>query len=75
MRTKWYCNGAFAMAFYLNIMDADGTGALQCYYEYQYKNVERGRIRMMHNIMVQSIMAGIENPSVTIGELLDMPEA
>jgi|GEM_PF-480118 len=74
MHSDWYCNGAVSTSFYLNIMDADGTGGLRCYYEYQYKNIKRERICLFHTIMMRSIAAGIQNPAITIGELLDMPD-
>ncbi len=71
IHTKWYCNGAFSSPYYLTIMDADGTGALRCYYEYQKHVVKPQRIREFQSLVEQAIMAGIENPSATIGEILD----
>jgi hypothetical protein len=71
IHTKWYCNGAFSSTYYLTIMDADGTGALRCYYEYQKHVVTAQRIREFHSLVEQAIMAGVENPSASIGEILD----
>ena len=71
LHTKWYCNGAFSSPNYLTMMDADGTGALRCYHEYQKHTVTAQRIREFQNLMHQAVMAGVSNPSITIGEILD----
>ena len=71
IHTKWYCNGAFSSTHYLTIMDADGTGALRCYHEYQKHVVTAQKIREFQSLTEQAVMAGIENPSATIGEILD----
>ena len=71
IHTKWYCNGAFSSPHYLTIMDADGTGALRCYHEYQKHVVTAQRLREFQSLIEQAVMAGIENPSATIGEILD----
>ena len=72
MHTKWYCNGVFSGTNYLTIMDADGTGALRCYHEYQYLNVKTERIREFHSLILQAIMAGVNDPSLTVGSILNM---
>ena len=72
LHSKWYCNGAFSSTNYLTIMDADGTGALRCYHEYQKHVIKPERIRLFQSLMVQAIMAGINSPSATIGEILDL---
>lgn len=71
IHTKWYCNGAFSSPHYLTIMDADGTGELRCYHEYQKHVVKAQRIRELQSLIEQSVMAGVENPSATIGQILD----
>jgi len=71
IHTKWYCNGTFSGSNYLTIMDADGTGALRCYHEYQQHNIKAQRIREFQTLMEQAVMMGVNNPSATIGEILD----
>jgi hypothetical protein len=71
IHTNWYCNGAFSSPYYLTMMDADGTGALRCYYEYQKHVIKAQRIREFQSLMEQAVMMGVENPSATIGEILD----
>ena len=74
IHTKWYCNGAFSSPHYLTIMDADGTGALRCYHEYQKHAIKAQRIRELQSLIEQAVMAGVENQSATIGEILDRIE-
>lgn len=71
LRTKWYCNGASSSVHYLTMMDADATGALRCYYEYQKHTVTARRVREFHSLMTQAVMAGVSNPTVTLGAILD----
>lgn len=71
LHTKWYCNGAFSTAHYLTIMDADGTGALRCYHEYQKHAIKATRIREFQSLMVQAIMTGVSSSTITIGGILD----
>ena len=72
LHTKWYCNGVFSSTNYLTIMDADGTGALRCYHEYQKHVVKAERIKEFHSLMAQSVMAGVKDPSMTVGGILDI---
>lgn len=71
LRTKWYCNGASSAVHYLTMMDADATGALRCYYEYQKHTIKAQRVREFHSLMTQAVMAGVSNPTMTIGSVLD----
>ena len=70
IHTKWYCNGTAGIQLYLTIMDDDGSGALRCYYEYQYKVISKEGIHRFHNGILKVIEAGLENENITLGELL-----
>lgn len=70
--TKWYCNGTAASNLGISIMDGDGTGALRCYYEYHDTMIKPQTLDAAHNFMNKVILTGIGNPSVTLGELLDL---
>lgn len=73
IRTKWYCSGTAAASIYLTIMDGDGTGALRCYYEYMTKIIKAETIRICHRYILNVIQAGMENPAITVKDLLDLP--
>ncbi len=72
-RTMWYGNGATAIAAYLTVMDDDGTGGLRCYWEHSLTRMPATYIDDAHDFMVRVIRAGIERPTITLGELMDMP--
>lgn len=72
-RTMWYGNGATAIAAYLTIMDDDGSGGLRCYWEHSLTRMPARYIEDAHDFMVRAIRAGIERPTITLGELMDLP--
>lgn len=71
--TMWYGNGATAIAAYLTIMDDDGSGGLRCYWEHSLTRMPAAYIEDAHDFMVRAIRAGVERPSITLGELMDLP--
>ena len=72
VRTKWYCNGVSSQPFYLTVMDDDGSGGLRCYYEYQRSVVQQQTVLDFHTDLVSTMLTGVENPVLTIGQLLDL---
>ena len=72
-KTMWYGNGATAIAAYLTIMDDDGSGGLRCYWEHSLSRMPARYIEEAHDFMVRAIRAGVERPSITLGELMDLP--
>ncbi len=72
LHTEWYCNGVFSGTHYLTIMDDDGNGGLRCYHEYQIHAVKTQRIKELQSLMEQAVMAGVADPFVTIGTILDI---
>ena len=51
------------------------TGGIMMHYMYRTKIVTPIDVHLLHSNMVEIIMRGIENPDVTIGELMDEVEA
>ena len=72
-KTEWYGNGATAIAAYLTVMDDDGSGGLRCYWEHSLTRMPARYIEDAHDFMVRAIRAGIERPTITLGELMDLP--
>ncbi len=72
VHTKWYCNGVSSQPFYLTVMDDDGSGGLRCYYEYQRSVVKRHTVLGFHDDLVNVMLTGVENPGLTVGQLLDL---
>jgi len=73
-KTMWYGNGATAIAVYLTVMDDDGSGGLRCYWEHSLTRMPAKYIEDAHDFMVRAIRAGIERPTITLGELMDLPD-
>lgn len=69
IETRWHSNGASAMPLYITIMDADGSGGLKCYFEHITKQISKETVKNMHDYITKVILAGIENPSITLEEL------
>jgi hypothetical protein len=72
-KTMWYGNGATALAAYLTVMDDDASGGLRCYWEHSITRMPDHYIEEAHDFMVRAIRAGIERPTITLGELMDLP--
>ena len=72
IKSKWIGNGVAAQPFYLTVMDGDGTGALRCYYEYWKQTFTPEIVRQFHSEIVKTILAGVENDGITVGDLLDL---
>jgi len=70
--TNWYENGSFSGVIYLTVMDGDGTGALKCYYQHRLKRISEQTIRKLHSYLQDFILAGVENDTRTIGDLLSL---
>ena len=70
--TMWHCNGASATDCYLTIMDDDGSGALRCYWEHRTARVKTSDIDFAQSAMLQVLRAGIADPQLTIGQLMDL---
>jgi hypothetical protein len=54
-------------------MDDDGSGGLRCYWEHSLTRMPAKYIDEAHDYMVRAIGAGIERPTITLGELMDLP--
>ncbi len=72
-KTMWWGNGATAIAAYLTVMDDDGSGGLRCYWEHSLTRMPAKYIDDVHDFMVRAIRAGVERPTITLGELMDLP--
>jgi hypothetical protein len=56
-------------------MGDDGSGGLRCYWEHSFTRMSATYIEQAHDFVVRAIRAGIERPSITLGELMDLPSS
>ena len=62
--------GHFVCVLYDMIVPSFDDGGLDFYYEYQTHKLNPQDLESMHKNMIKTIEAGIENPNMTIGEIL-----
>ena len=72
-RTDWHCAGTTHTILYLMLLGPNGDGTLRLAYEYMDRQVTAETLRQCHAYMLEVIRAGLANPDVTMGELLDLP--
>lgn len=71
-RTKWYPNGATTQAMYLTVMHRTDDNGLDFNFEHQIKAVTRDKLEYMYYYLCRIMFRGIENPNLTVGEIIKM---
>lgn len=66
-----FSNGYFSMLNYTIAVPNMRTGEIQMYYEYNTHYVPKESILEMHNSIIKVFEAGINNPDITIGQIMD----
>ena len=69
-KTDWYSNGVAAQALYLTVMHNSIDEGMDFYYEYQPDYVTFKDLEYMYYYLCKIMFMGIENPEITIGEIL-----
>lgn len=73
VRFRGYATGTSPMPVYVIVSRGQDPGSLSILYEYQYKRVSLTSVRLCHAYTLDVIRAGIADPSITMGELLELP--
>ena len=71
-KISWHSNGGASQPLYITVMDGDGEGSLKCYYEHNVSQVSQEDVIRLHRNIVRVILAGIENPGMTVGEIFEL---
>ncbi|MDD6021999.1 MAG: condensation domain-containing protein [Oscillospiraceae bacterium] len=66
-----YSNGRFSMPLYIFAVPDAKTGGTDFYYMYRVHTISADQINLLHDNAMKAIKMGIENPDITVGELLD----
>lgn len=69
-KTDWYSNGVAAQALYLTVMHNSIDEGMDFYYEYQPGRLSFKDLEYMYYYLCKIIFMGVENPDMTIGEIL-----
>ena len=71
LKFKFYDPGRYFTPLYTICSPNPATGGIVLNYMYRTKLSERSQIESLHKNAVKVILKGIENPDITVGELLD----
>ena len=71
-KTKWYPNGATTQAMYLTVMHRTDDNGLDFSFEHQVASVSREELEYMYYYVCKIMFKGIENPDLTIGDIINL---
>ena len=71
-KTKWYPNGATTQAMYLTVMHRTDDNGLDFNFEHQVASVSREELEYMYYYVCRIMFKGIENPDLTIGDIINL---
>ena len=66
---KGYCIGRYVMPLYTFVYPDARNMSIVCTYMHRINRIQTHHIDDLHNNMVKAIIAGIEHPEMTIGEI------
>ena len=69
-KVKTYSNGVSGMPAYITVMDLEDSGTLEFMIEYN-RTCTKEDISKIYYQMLKAVELGINNPSITIGEILE----
>lgn len=69
-KTKWYPNGATTQAMYLTVMHRPEDNGLDFNFEHQVEAITREKLEYFYYYLCRIMFRGIENPDLTIGEII-----
>lgn len=69
-KSKWYPNGATTQGMYLTVMHRPDDNGLDFNFEHQVKAVSKEQLEYLYYYLCKIMFKGIENPNLTIGEIM-----
>lgn len=71
-KTKWYPNGATTQAMYLTVMHRPEDNGLDFNFEHQVKAVSREKLEYLYYYLCKIMFKGIENPNLSVGDIMKL---
>ena len=71
-KTKWYPNGATTQAMYLTVMHRPDDNGLDFNFEHQIQAVSKEKLEYFYYYLCKIMFKGIENPNLTVGDILKL---
>ena len=69
-KTKWYPNGVTTQAMYLTVMHRPDDNGLDFNFEHQIMALSKNKIDHLYYYLCRIMFKGIENPNMTIGDII-----
>jgi hypothetical protein len=70
-KSKWYSNGVAMQHIYITVMHRPTDNGFSFHFEYEKNSVSLHEIEELYYYLCRAIFRGIEDPTRTIGEILD----
>jgi len=70
-KSMWYSNGVAMQHIYVTVMHRPTDNGFSFHFEYEKNSVSLDEIEKLYYYLCHAIFRGIEDPSRTIGEILD----
>ena len=70
-KSKWYTNGVAMQHVYVTVMHRPTDNGMSVHLEYQKNEVSEDELEKLYFYLCRAIFKGVENPDITIGEILD----
>lgn len=71
-KTRWYPNGATTQGMYLTVMHRPDDNGLDFNFEHQIKAVSREKLEYLYYYLCKIMFKGVENPGLSIGEIIKL---
>lgn len=71
-KTRWYPNGATTQAMYLTVMHRPDDNGMDFNFEHQVKAVSKKDLEYFYYYLCRILFKGIENPDLTIGDIIKL---
>ena len=70
-KSKWYTNGVALQHVYVTVMHRPNDNGFSFHMEYQKNEVSRDEVEKLYYYLCRTLFHGMEDPSRTIGEIID----
>jgi hypothetical protein len=70
-KSMWYSNGVAMQHIYITVMHRPTDNGFGFHFEYEKNSVSLDEIEKLYYYLCRAIFRGIQNPDITIGEILE----
>ena len=70
-KSMWYTNGVAMQHIYITVMHRPNDNGFSFHFEYQKNEVSQDEIEKLYYYLCRTMFCAIEDPTRTIGEIMD----